>query len=192
MHTIVFATNNKHKLLEVQQILGNTFHLKSLVDIGFTEDIPEDFDTLEQNASQKAWYLYNRYGVDCFADDTGLEVDALEGKPGVYSARYAGEQRNSQDNIVKLLADLKGISNRKAQFRTVISLIISGEEHQFQGVVRGSIIDELKGSDGFGYDPIFVPEGYNLTFAEMELDLKNRISHRGLATQKLVAFLLGM
>lgn len=192
MHTIVFATNNKHKLLEVQQILGNTFHLKSLVDIGFTEDIPEDFDTLEQNASQKAWYLYNRYGVDCFADDTGLEVDALDGKPGVYSARYAGEQRNSQDNIVKLLADLKGISNRKAQFRTVISLIISGEEHQFQGVVRGSIIDELKGSDGFGYDPIFVPEGYNLTFAEMELDLKNRISHRGLATQKLVAFLLGM
>ncbi|MDX9769692.1 MAG: non-canonical purine NTP diphosphatase [Tenuifilaceae bacterium] len=192
MHTIVFATNNKHKLLEVQQILGNTFHLKSLVDIGFTEDIPEDFDTLEQNASQKAWYLYNRFGVDCFADDTGLEVDALDGKPGVYSARYAGEQRNSQDNIVKLLADLKGISNRKAQFRTVISLIISGEEHQFQGVVRGSIIDELKGSDGFGYDPIFVPEGYNLTFAEMELDLKNRISHRGLATQKLVAFLLGM
>jgi len=192
MHTIVFVTNNKHKLLEVQQILGNTFHLKSLVDIGFTEDIPEDFDTLEQNASQKAWYLYNRFGVDCFADDTGLEVDALDGKPGVYSARYAGEQRNSQDNIVKLLADLKGISNRKAQFRTVISLIISGEEHQFQGVVRGSIIDELKGSDGFGYDPIFVPEGYNLTFAEMELDLKNRISHRGLATQKLVAFLLGM
>lgn len=192
MHTIVFATNNKHKLLEVQQILGNTFHLKSLVDIGFTEDIPEDFDTLEQNASQKAWYLYNRFGVDCFADDTGLEVDALDGKPGVYSARYAGEQRNSQDNIVKLLADLKGISNRKAQFRTVISLIISGEEHQFQGVVRGSIIDELKGSDGFGYDPIFVPEGYNLTFAEMEIDLKNRISHRGLATQKLVAFLLGM
>ncbi len=192
MHTIVFATNNKHKLLEVQQILGNTFHLKSLVDIGFTEDIPEDFDTLEQNASQKAWYLYNRFGVDCFADDTGLEVDVLDGKPGVYSARYAGEQRNSQDNIVKLLADLKGISNRKAQFRTVISLIISGEEHQFQGVVRGSIIDELKGSDGFGYDPIFVPEGYNLTFAEMELDLKNRISHRGLATQKLVAFLLGM
>lgn len=192
MHTIVFATNNKHKLLEVQQILGNTFHLKSLVDIGFTGDIPEDFDTLEQNASQKAWYLYNRYGVDCFADDTGLEVDALEGKPGVYSARYAGEQRNSQDNIVKLLADLKGICNRKAQFRTVISLIISGEEYQFQGVVRGSIIDELKGSDGFGYDPIFVPEGYNLTFAEMELDLKNRISHRGLATQKLVAFLLGM
>jgi XTP/dITP diphosphohydrolase len=192
MHSIVFATNNNHKLLEVQKILGNSFRLKSLVDIGFSEDIPEDFDTLEQNASQKAWYLYNRCGIDCFADDTGLEVDALDGKPGVYSARYAGEQRNPQDNIIKLLADLRGVSNRYAQFRTVISLIISGEEHQFQGVVRGSIIDELKGSDGFGYDPIFVPEGYNLTFAEMELELKNKISHRGIATQKLVAFLLGM
>jgi XTP/dITP diphosphohydrolase len=192
MHSIVFATNNNHKLLEVQKILGNSFRLKSLVDIGFSEDIPEDFATLEQNASQKAWYLYNRCGIDCFADDTGLEVDALDGKPGVYSARYAGEQRNPQDNIIKLLADLRGVSNRYAQFRTVISLIISGEEHQFQGVVRGSIIDELKGSDGFGYDPIFVPEGYNLTFAEMELELKNKISHRGIATQKLVAFLLGM
>jgi XTP/dITP diphosphohydrolase len=192
MHSIVFATNNSHKLLEVQKILGNSFRLKSLVDIGFSEDIPEDFDTLEQNASQKAWYLYNRCGIDCFADDTGLEVDALDGKPGVYSARYAGEQRNPQDNIIKLLADLRGVRNRNAQFRTVISLIISGEEHQFQGVVRGSIIDELKGSDGFGYDPIFVPEGYSLTFAEMEIELKNKISHRGIATQKLVAFLLGM
>lgn len=190
MRNIVFATNNKHKLFEVQNILGSTFSLKSLTDIGFDEDIPEDFDTLDQNASQKAWHIYNRFMMDCFADDTGLEVDALGGEPGVYSARYAGEQKNPHDNIIKLLRELEGISNRGAQFRTVVALIIDGEEHRFEGIVRGKIIDKLLGSEGFGYDPIFVPDGYNQTFAEMDLNIKNRISHRGLAIAQLANFLL--
>ncbi|MBN1987888.1 MAG: non-canonical purine NTP diphosphatase [Bacteroidales bacterium] len=188
-HKLVFATNNLHKLQEVQHLLDSRFKLLSLSDIGFTEEIPEDFDTLELNASQKAWHIYNRFGIDCFADDTGLEVDALNGAPGVYSARYAGEQKNPQDNIVKLLAELTGIDNRKARFRTVISLIINGEESLFEGLVEGQILTRKHGEAGFGYDPIFMPDGYNVSFAQMELDAKNAISHRGRAVSKLVSFL---
>ena len=189
MREIVFATNNKHKLFEVQQMLGSKYSVKLLRDIGFTDDIPEDFKTLEENASQKAWHIYSQFKTDCFADDTGLEVDALNGEPGVFSARYAGEQRNSHDNIIKLLKELEDKPNREAQFRTVVALIIKGKEHRFEGIVRGSIIQELKGVDGFGYDPIFVPKGYQKTFAEMDIALKNQISHRGLAVSKLVGFL---
>ncbi|HPX07079.1 MAG TPA: non-canonical purine NTP diphosphatase [Tenuifilaceae bacterium] len=188
-HKLVFATNNLHKLQEVKPLLANKFNLLSLADIGFTEEIPEDFDTLELNASQKAWHIYNRFGIDCFADDTGLEVDALNGAPGVYSARYAGEQKNPQDNIVKLLAELNGVGNRKARFRTVISLVIGGNETLFEGVVEGVILTEKHGEAGFGYDPIFMPDGYNVSFAQMELDEKNAISHRGRAVSKLVSFL---
>ena len=187
---LVFATNNKHKLEEVQQILGNRFNLLSLSDIECFDDIPEDHQTLEENASQKSWYIFNKYGLNCFADDTGLEVDALAGEPGVYSARYAGDHKNPADNIKKLINNLKGISNRSAQFRTVISLIIDGNVFLFEGIVRGKIIDECKGNEGFGYDPIFVPMGYSQTFAKMEMKLKNSISHRGLAIAKLANFLL--
>lgn len=188
-HKLVFATNNLHKLQEVKPLLANKFNLLSLTDIGFTEEIPEDFDTLELNASQKAWHIYNRFGIDCFADDTGLEVDALNGAPGVYSARYAGEHKNPQDNIVKLLAELNGVGNRKARFRTVVSLVIGGNETLFEGVVEGVILTEKHGEAGFGYDPIFMPDGYNVSFAQMELDAKNAISHRGRAVSKLVSFL---
>ena len=150
---------------------------------------PEDHDTLEENASQKVRFIHNRFSVNCFADDTGLEVDALDGNPGVHSARYAGDHKSTKDNVRKLLADLKGESNRKAQFRTVISLIIDGTEKQFEGIIRGQIIDDLRGENGFGYDPIFVPEGYSKTFAELNLSIKNRISHRAIAIQKLVSYL---
>lgn len=189
MREIVFATNNKHKLFEVQQMLDTKYSVKSLANIGFTEDIPEDFQTLEENASQKAWHIYNLFKTDCFADDTGLEVTALNGEPGVRSARYAGEQRSSHDNIIKLLAQLENKPVRDAQFRTVIALIMSGVEYRFEGIVRGSITQQLYGNDGFGYDPVFVPKGYQKTFAEMDIELKNRISHRGLAISKLVDFL---
>ncbi|MDD2278125.1 MAG: non-canonical purine NTP diphosphatase [Bacteroidales bacterium] len=186
---IVFATNNLHKLNEVQHILGNHFLLLSLSDLEFYHDIPEDHETLEENASQKARFIYNRFMVDCFADDTGLEVDALSGKPGVYSARYAGDQKSTHDNVKKLLVDLNGQIARGAQFRTVISLIINGKEKQFEGIIRGRIIDELRGEKGFGYDPVFVPEGYSKTFAELDLSIKNQISHRAIAIQKLVSYL---
>ncbi len=186
---LVFATNNQHKLKEVQALLGNHFRLLSLTDIGFDEEIPEDFDTLQDNALQKARYINSRLGYNCFADDTGLEVDALNGEPGVYSARYAGEAKNPHDNIVKLLQNLSGVKNRRAQFRTVIALILDGNEYLFEGKVDGEIIDKGRGSDGFGYDPIFLPEGYSQTFAEMPLELKNQISHRGRAVAKLVDFL---
>ena len=186
---LVFATNNQHKLKEVQALLGNHFRLLSLADIGFEEEIPEDFDTLQDNALQKARYIHSRFGYNCFADDTGLEVDALNGEPGVYSARYAGEAKNPHDNIVKLLNNLIGVKNRHAQFRTVIALILNGSEYLFEGKVEGEIIEEGRGGDGFGYDPIFLPEGYNQTFAEMPLDVKNQISHRGRAVVKLVDFL---
>jgi len=185
----VFATNNLHKLLEVQHLLGDKFKLLSLKEIGVYEDIPEDHDTLEKNALQKAWYIYDKTNRNCFADDTGLEVDALEGKPGVYSARYAGEGKNPKDNIKKLLRELNGTSNRKSQFRTVVALIIDGNEHLFEGIVKGQIIDEERGADGFGYDPIFLPDGYTLTFAEMDLDQKNQISHRARAVNALVDYL---
>ena len=186
---LIFATNNKHKLSEVVPLLDERFDLLSLEDINCREDIPEDQDTLEGNASQKAWYIYNKYQKSCFADDTGLEIEALKGNPGVISARYAGPQRNAQDNMRKVLEEMKGEKNRNARFRTVISLIWQGKEYQFQGIVEGKIIVQQKGAEGFGYDPIFVPENYLETFAEMELKEKNKISHRSRAINKLVTFL---
>lgn len=189
MKKLVFATNNQHKLTELQSILGGRYQLLSLADIGFFDDIPETRDTLEGNASQKANFVYDRFGMNCFADDTGLEVEALGNAPGVYSARYAGPQRSSDDNVKKLLHDLQKINNRAARFRTVISLIIDGKEKLFEGIVDGKIIDTPKGTQGFGYDPIFVPDGHSLTFAEMDMEEKNKISHRGRAVEKLVIFL---
>ncbi len=186
---LVFATNNNYKLSEVVPLLDNRFELLSLEDVNCQEDIPEDHDTLEKNASQKACYIYNKYKKSCFADDTGLEIDALDGKPGVWSARYAGPNRSAQDNMRKVLKELDGENNRKARFRTVISLIWKGKEYQFEGVVDGTIITQQKGGEGFGYDPIFVPENYQETFAEMELSVKNKISHRSRAIKELVKFL---
>ena len=177
-HKIVFATNNLHKLKEVQHKLREGFRLITPNDLGLFDDIPEDHETLEENALQKARYIFDRFQVDCFADDTGLEVDALNGAPGVYSARYGGSQKNSLDNIQKLLLNLKEISNRTAQFRTVISLIFESVEYRFEGIVKGKIIDSPRGNDGFGYDPIFVPHGFEQTFAEMDLETKNTIRDR--------------
>ena len=186
---LVFATNNDHKLKEIQQILGKAYQLKGLKDIGCTEDIPETGETLEENASIKSIYVLDRFKMDCFADDTGLEIDALNGRPGVYSARYGGESHNAEKNIERVLSELKGIKNRKARFRTVISLRWKGEEYVFEGIVVGKIIDDRRGDEGFGYDPIFIPDAYNETFAEMDAKEKNKISHRGRATQKLIKFL---
>ncbi|MCI6200896.1 MAG: non-canonical purine NTP diphosphatase [Paraprevotella sp.] len=186
---IVFATNNKHKLSEIRDILGNEIEVLSLDDIDCHADIPETSDTLEGNALQKAHYVYDNYHISCFADDTGLEVDALGGEPGIYSARYAGNNHDSEANMTKLLAKLGDNKNRKARFRTVIALILDGknvEEKIFEGIVEGSIIKERRGGEGFGYDPIFQPEGYNHTFAELGSDIKNKISHRARATAKLV------
>jgi len=189
---LVFATNNAHKLIEIREIIPEGFHVVGLIDIGCAEDIPETADTLEGNADLKASYVYNNFGLDCFADDTGLEVDTLGGKPGVFSARYAGEDGNADRNIEKLLNELHGQENRSARFRTVISLIINGNTVHFEGIVEGAIIHERRGVDGFGYDPVFLPDGYDQTFAEMDLDLKNSISHRGKATRKLIEYLEGM
>lgn len=198
---IVFATNNQHKLDEIKNILGDGFEVVSLKEIGCSEDIPETGKTLEENALQKAQYVYDHYHVSCFADDTGLEVDALGGAPGVYSARYAGgEGHDSEANMAKLLHELKNYSNRKARFRTVIALIMKKdicpcgctsikEIHQFEGIVNGEIIHEKRGGEGFGYDPIFQPEGYDKTFAELGTNIKNTISHRARATQKLAEYL---
>jgi XTP/dITP diphosphohydrolase len=186
---LVFATNNRHKLEELQAILGNEFGLLSLNDIGCTDEIPEDQPTLEGNASQKSFYVYNKFGSNCFADDTGLEIDALGGEPGVYSARYAGDERSAEANIEKVIGKMAKIKNRKARFRTVISLVIDGIEKQFEGVVAGEILTEKKGGAGFGYDPIFQPSGFSQSFAEMELADKNKISHRGRAVEKLVNYL---
>jgi len=191
MKTLVFATNNPNKVKEVGRLLGSAFEVKSLADIGCHEDIPETSDTLEGNASIKAKFVWDNYGLDCFADDTGLEVEALDGAPGVRSARYAGEDCDSSDNMQLLLENLKGETNRSAQFRTVVSLIQKGEEIQFEGRAKGSIRDELSGREGFGYDPIFQPDGYDITFAEMSMEEKNRISHRGKAMRKLIDFLKG-
>ena len=188
---LVVATNNAHKLEEIAAILGDEMELLSLKDINCHADIPETADTLEGNARQKALYIYENYGMDCFADDTGLEVEALNGAPGVYSARYADENgHNSEANMQKLLKELDGVENRKAQFRTAIIVIVNGKEHLFEGIVKGSIIKVRKGTSGFGYDPVFVPEGYDKTFAELGDDIKNKISHRAIATQKLCKFLL--
>lgn len=198
---IVFATNNQHKLDEIRSILGDGFEIVSLNDIGCHEDIPETGKTLEENALQKAQYVYEHYHVNCFADDTGLEVDALNGAPGVYSARYAGgEGHDSEANMTKLLHELGNNNNRKARFRTVIALIEKKDVcpcgctsvkkvHQFEGIVNGEIIRERRGGEGFGYDPIFQPEGYDNTFAELGMDIKNTISHRARATQKLAEYL---
>jgi XTP/dITP diphosphohydrolase len=186
---LVFATNNQHKLMEIQNLLNGHPVLLSLEDIGCREELPEDRETLEDNASQKAWYLYDKYGKSCFADDTGLEIDALNGEPGVYSARYAGPERSAEANMDKVLTNLNKINNRKARFRTVISLVLNGIETRFEGVVEGRILHERKGDSGFGYDPIFKPDESNLSFAEMSLSDKNKISHRARAFLKLVEFL---
>ena len=185
----VFATNNAHKLEEVTAILGNRIELLSLKDIHCHVDIPETAETLEGNALLKAQYIFENYQMDSFADDTGLEVEALNGEPGVYSARYAGDGHNAEANMLKLLHNMEGIENRKAQFRTVFALIIDGKEHLFEGFIKGEIIKTRRGNSGFGYDPIFVPEGYSQTFAEMGNELKNKISHRAIATNKLCKFL---
>jgi non-canonical purine NTP pyrophosphatase (RdgB/HAM1 family) len=187
---IVFATNNQNKLMEVRKILGNRFDIVSLSEIGCHEDIPEKGQTLKDNALIKAQYVFDHYHVNCFADDTGLECDALGGAPGVYSARYAGgEGHDSEANMKKLLTDLENNNNRKARFRTVIALILNGKVQTFEGTVNGEIITEKRGGQGFGYDPIFLPEGYNKTFAELGTDIKNQISHRARATQKLAEYL---
>ncbi|MBO5787068.1 MAG: non-canonical purine NTP diphosphatase [Bacteroidaceae bacterium] len=186
---LVFATNNRHKLDEVRAIVGDKIEILSLNDIGCHDDIPETADTLQGNALIKARYIYEKYGTDCFADDTGLEVEALGGEPGVYSARYAGEECDSEANMKKLLHNLTGKKNRNAQFRTVIALIMGGEEKLFNGIVKGSITEEKRGDSGFGYDPIFIPEGFSESFAQMGSDQKNSISHRYRATRQLSDYL---
>lgn len=190
MKEIIFATNNVHKLQEVQTLLGDKFNLRSLKDINFSEDIPETQSTIEGNATQKSEYIFNRFNKTVFADDTGLEIDALNGEPGVYSARYAGPACSFEDNCDKVLLNMKGVSNRKARFKTVISFIDEGTEIQFEGIVNGNILENYKGHDGFGYDPIFVPDGFDVSFAEMSIEQKNAISHRGIAVRKLVEYLL--
>ncbi len=189
MKQLVFATGNHHKVREVQQLLAGSFELRSLDAIGCFEELPETSPTIEENAIQKALFVYDNYGVDCFAEDTGLEIKALDGKPGVHSARYAGDGRDPESNIVKVLEELDGVEDRSARFLTVIALVLEGEVHIFEGIVNGSIRTEMSGSGGFGYDPIFQPDGFDVTFAEMEDTEKNKISHRGHAVQKLMAFL---
>ncbi len=194
MKTLIMATNNAHKLREIQQILGSEYEVKGLQDIGCTEDIPETCDTLEGNALQKARYVWEHYGLSCFADDTGLEVEALNGAPGIYTARFGsmngyGDDHNTNANIQCLMDRLQEQENRKARFRTVIALIQDGREQLFEGIVNGYIVTELRGTDGFGYDPVFEAEDSGLTFAEMGPEEKNRISHRGRATQQLIKYL---
>lgn len=186
--TLIFATNNRHKLEEVQHLAGTSFTLKSLDDIGCTEDIAETGNTFRENASLKSNFIYREYGLDCFGDDSGLEIDALNGEPGVYSARYSGS-RDMDRNIRLVLQKLEAAENRRARFRTVISLVLDGKEYFFEGTVEGEITRTVTGTAGFGYDPIFRPDGYDLTFAEMDLAEKNRISHRSRAIAKLVEFL---
>lgn len=186
---LLFATNNQHKLKEICEIIGQTFRIISLKDVGFTGDVPETQETIEGNARQKARFIFEKTGRPCFADDTGLEIDALDGRPGVYSARYAGEGCRFEDNIVKILTELQGVTNRKARFRCVVCLIIDNQEHLFEGKVEGTILADKRGSDGFGYDPVFLPDGETSTFAEMPPYLKNGISHRGKAVNKMVRFL---
>lgn len=189
MKNIVFATNNKNKLREIRDIVGSKYNILSLSDINCHEDIPETADTIEGNALLKARFVKEKYGYDCFADDTGLEVEALDNRPGVYSARFAGEDCNSENNINKLLSELEGIENRKARFRTVIALIKGENEEEFEGVIYGNISHERHGEGGFGYDKVFVPENYEKTFAEMLPKEKNYISHRAKATRLLIEYL---
>ncbi len=188
---LCLATNNAHKIEELQALLGENFQLQTLNDIGCIEDIPETADTFQGNSLLKAMYVWERFQISCIADDSGLEVEALNGEPGVFSARYAGtpEHGNHEKNTAKLLQNLVGIENRNAQFRSVITLIINGLPHFFEGIIRGKIIRQKRGLQGFGYDPIFVPEGYDRTFAEMSIEEKNPISHRGLAVAKMIEFL---
>lgn len=187
---LVFATNNQHKLDEVRKISAqHNIEIVSLAEIDCHDDIPETADTLDGNALQKAHYIREKFGLDCFADDTGLEVEALNNAPGVYSARYAGPGHDSEANMKKLLNEMEGKENRKARFRTVIALLLGGETHLFEGIVEGSITTEKRGGNGFGYDPVFVPEGYDKTFAELGNDVKNKISHRARAVEQLEAFL---
>lgn len=190
MKSLVFATNNKHKLQEVSEILGEQIKILTLKDIQCEEEIPETSETIQGNAHQKANYIYTKYQVDCFADDTGLEVEALDGAPGVYSARYAGTAHDFQANRQKLLNEMRDKENRNAQFRTAILLILDGKKHLFEGTVKGTITHTEKGADGFGYDSIFIPEGYDKTFAELGEEIKNKISHRAEAVKKLAKFLL--
>lgn len=192
MKKIVFATNNKHKLQELRQLTEGKFEISGLGDICCNDDIPETADTLEGNALIKARWVKDRYGYDCFADDTGLEVEALDGRPGVYSARYAGPEHDSQANMNLLLQQLKGVKNRKARFRTVIALILGDEEHLFEGAVNGEITEQPSGRSGFGYDPVFRPSGFSLTFAEMSAEEKNKLSHRGRAVGRLTDFLFSL
>ncbi|MRR19063.1 non-canonical purine NTP diphosphatase [bacterium] len=186
---LLFATNNKHKIREISELLDDSFKILGLSDVNITEDIPEDAETLAENALFKAKFVHDRTGMNVFADDTGLEVDALGGAPGVYSARYAGEGRSFDDNINKLLMELRDAENRHARFRTVIALILDGSEYFFEGTVEGEIISERRGNGGFGYDPVFLAEGYDRTFAEIPLSEKNKISHRAKAMRKLLEFL---
>ena len=186
---LVFASNNKNKIQEIQALVPKTIQIVSLEEIGCTEDIPETADTIEGNAILKANYVTEKYGYDCFADDTGLEVEALNGAPGVYSARYAGEQKDANDNMDKLLSELKDKTNRKANFKTVIALNLNGNQNLFTGIINGKIIEEKIGTNGFGYDPIFVAEGFDKTFAELTMEEKSTISHRGIAVKELILFL---
>lgn len=189
---LVFATNNDNKIKEIRSLLGDVFEIITLQEAGIDIDIPEPHDTLEENAREKSSTIYKMTGHSCFSEDTGLEVAILDGAPGVLSARYAGEQKSAADNIVKLLGELQDQTDRSARFRTVISLIINGKEHQFEGVCQGSILEKAQGGKGFGYDPVFAPEGENRSFAEMDLAEKNRYSHRARAFAGLVAYLKGL
>lgn len=187
---LLFATTNTNKLKEVRQIADRRIQIHGLDEFGFIEDIPETHDTLEENASEKAWHIYNKYHKNCFAEDTGLEVEALNGAPGVYSARYAGPNKSTDDNINHLLKELKDVQNRRARFRTLLSLVIDGNESLFEGVINGVILKELRGSSGFGYDPVFKPDGSQFSFAEMTEGQKGRISHRAIAFQNMINYLV--
>ena len=190
MRNLVFATGNSHKLQEVQGLFKEGFALSCLKDVNITEEIPETADNLVDNALQKAWYVFNKCGIPCFADDTGLEVEALGGAPGVYSARYAGEQKDSKLNMLLLLKNMTGKTNRNARFRTIIAYIDeNAQEHIFEGEIRGKIIENMVGENGFGYDPIYVPEGYEQTFAELSSEIKNTISHRARAMEKFLSYI---
>ena len=189
MDSIIFATNNENKVVEIRAVLGKKFNIITLKEAGIDIDIPEPHDTLEANASEKSKTIFNLTNKNCFSEDTGLEVEALHGKPGVKSARYAGEERSFDDNIDMLLINLKPFDNKKARFRTVISLILDGKEYFFEGICTGKIISERKGNNGFGYDPVFIPTGSDKTFAEMDMDKKNKFSHRKKAMEKLINFL---
>tara|TARA_B100001109_G_C18815219_1_gene451688 strand:+ start:601 stop:1179 length:579 start_codon:yes stop_codon:yes gene_type:complete len=186
---LVFATNNPNKLAEIRMLVPSSIEILSLKDINCNEELPENSDTLEDNAAQKAYFVFDNYGYNCFADDTGLEIEALDGRPGVHSARYAGDDCVAEDNMQKVLGEMQGEDNRDACFRTIISLVIDGKEFQFEGQVDGQIIPEKWGDKGFGYDPIFLPDGFKESFAQMSVQRKNEISHRGLAVKQLIEFL---